>query len=50
MKKTKIYLGLAALATIGVALIAADHIDAPSTAGQTADITDYFALRTQRGF
>jgi hypothetical protein len=44
MKKTKIYVGLASLAVTCILLVAADHIDAPSVAGTTADITDFFAF------
>ncbi len=49
MKKTKIYLGLAFMAIIGVVLVAADHIDAPSTAGTTADIADFYAFEPTEG-
>lgn len=49
MKKTKMYLGISALAVTGVMLIAADHIDAPGTTGQTADITDFFAFEPVEG-
>ena len=49
MKKTKIYLGLTALTLAGIALIAADHIDAPSIEGETADITDFFAFEPTEG-
>lgn len=49
MKKTKIYSGLAALVATGVILIAADHIDAPGTTGETADITDFFAFEPTEG-
>lgn len=49
MKKTKIYSGLAILAITGTLLVAADHIDAPSTQGQTADIADFFAFEPTEG-
>jgi hypothetical protein len=49
MKKTKIYLGLAFMAIAGVVLVAADHIDAPSTAGTTADIADFYAFEPTEG-
>lgn len=49
MKKRKIYLGLASLAVIGVILVAADHIDAPSVAGKTADIADFYAYEPSEG-
>ncbi len=44
MKKTKFLLGLSILAAIGVVLVAADHIDAPSSMRTTADIADFFAF------
>lgn len=49
MKKTKMYLGLSALVVAGIVLIAADHIDAPTTSGQTADVTDFFAFEPTEG-
>ncbi len=49
MKKTKMYLGLSALVVAGIVLIAADHIDALSTTGQTADVTDFFAFEPTEG-
>lgn len=49
MKKTKMYLGLSALVVAGIVLIAADHIDAPTTTGQTADVTDFFAFEPTEG-
>lgn len=49
MKKTKMYLGLSVLVVAGIVLIAADHIDAPGTTGQTADITDFFAFEPTEG-
>lgn len=49
MKKTKIYLGLASLTFASFIFIAADHIDAPGTTGQTADISDFFAFEPTLG-
>jgi len=49
MKKTKIYLGLASLAAASAIFVAADHIDAPGTTGQTADISDFFAFEPTEG-
>ncbi|QWX85554.1 DUF4331 family protein [Cellulophaga sp. HaHaR_3_176] len=49
MKKTKIYLGLALAVVTGVILVAADHIDAPSTTGTTADIADFYAFEPTEG-
>ena len=43
MKKTKGIIGLCVVAATAVFLIAADHIDAPAIAGDTADIADFFA-------
>ena len=37
-------LGIGALVIGAVALIAADHIDAPAVTGQTTDITDFYAF------
>jgi len=34
-----------ALLTVGIGLVAADHIDAPAVAGTSADITDYYAFQ-----
>ncbi len=44
MKRTKLLLGLAILSVVGVILIAADHIDSPSTTGTTTDIADFYAF------
>ncbi len=49
MKKTKLLWGLAALVVAGSILVAADHIDAPSSMGTTADIADYFAFEPSEG-
>lgn len=48
MKKTKMILGLSLVAISGLILVAADHIDAPSTkANAAADITDLYAFQGQ---
>ncbi len=49
MKRTKLFAGLGALAIIGGVLIAADHIDAPTTAGTTADIADFYGFEPSTG-
>ena len=49
MRKTKLLWGLATLMVIGSILVAADHIDAPSSMGTTADIADYFAFEPEEG-
>ena len=49
MKKTKIYLGLALVAIAGIILVAADHIDAPSSMGTSADIADFYAFEPTIG-
>ena len=46
MKKTKLFIGLGLLAAIGVVLVAADHIDAPTTTGNTADIADFYGFES----
>lgn len=46
MKKTKLLLGLGILTIIGVVLVAADHIDAPLTTGNTADIADFYGFES----
>ncbi len=47
MKKTKIFaaIGGLGLAVLSVVLIAADHIDAPSVAGTSTDIADFYAFQ-----
>ncbi|GGF62936.1 DUF4331 family protein [Wenyingzhuangia marina] len=45
MKTRKILLGLAAIALVSGAIIAADHIDAPEVKGGTSDITDFYAFQ-----
>ncbi|MDF0706142.1 DUF4331 family protein [Flagellimonas okinawensis] len=50
MKTRKGYLmGLGALATIAAILVSADHIDAPSSAGTSADIADFYAFEPSEG-
>jgi hypothetical protein len=49
MKKSKLFMGLGALAIIGAILVAADHIDAPGSMGTTADIADYYAFEPTEG-
>ena len=49
MKKVRIYVGIAVLAIAVGFLAAADHIDAPGTTGDTADITDFFAFEPTEG-
>ncbi|NJB81413.1 DUF4331 family protein [Wenyingzhuangia aestuarii] len=44
MKTSKILLGLATIALVSGAIIAADHIDAPDVKGGTSDITDFYAF------
>ncbi len=47
MKKTKIILGIGALAIASFFMVAADHIDAPAVASGTADITDFYAFQAE---
>lgn len=49
MKKSKLTLGLGAIAIVAVVLIAADHIDAPNAMGTTADIADFYAFEPTVG-
>jgi len=49
MKNSKLLFGLSILAVMGIALIAADHIDAPSSMGTTADIADFYAFEPSEG-
>jgi hypothetical protein len=49
MRKTKLLLGLAALAVTGIIVVAADHIDAPSSMGTTADIADFYGFEPSEG-
>lgn len=45
MKKSKILLGLALTGVLAIALIAADHIDAPAVSGGKSDITDFYVFQ-----
>ena len=49
MKKTQFLIGIAVIAGLTLVMLSADHIDAPSTMGTTADIADYFAFEPQEG-
>jgi hypothetical protein len=49
MKKSKLSLGLGAIAIVAAILVAADHIDAPGTMGTTADIADFYAFEPSVG-
>lgn len=49
MKRTKLLLGLSILTVVGIVMIAADHIDAPSSMGTTADIADFYAFEPSEG-
>ncbi|QCX00436.1 DUF4331 domain-containing protein [Aggregatimonas sangjinii] len=49
MKKTKLLLGLSLLAVVGIIIVAADHIDAPGVAGDSADIADFYAFEPSEG-
>jgi hypothetical protein len=49
MKKTKVFFGLAIVVAAGAILVSADHIDAPSTQGTTADIADFYAFEPTEG-
>jgi len=46
MKKTKLLFGLGILAVVGIVLVAADHIDAPGTTNNTADIADFYGFES----
>ena len=46
MKKNRKLLGLLGL-FVAVALVAADHIEAPAVSGGSSDITDYYAFQGQ---
>ncbi|NNE76599.1 MAG: DUF4331 family protein [Pricia sp.] len=46
MKKAKLLIGLGILTVIGVVLVAADHIDAPGTTSNTADIADFYGFES----
>jgi hypothetical protein len=49
MKKAKLLWGLATLVVAGFILVAADHIDAPSVAGGTSDIADFYGFEPSEG-
>jgi hypothetical protein len=49
MKNKKVFWGLGVLVIAGGILVAADHIDAPSTMGTTADIADFYAFEPTLG-
>ncbi len=49
MKRSKLWMGLGAAALTAIVLVAADHIDAPSTMGTSADIADFFAFEPESG-
>lgn len=49
MRKSRLLPGLAAIAITGMMLVAADHIDAPSSMGTTADIADFYAFEPAAG-
>lgn len=50
MKKTMKYvLGVGTLAVAATILVSADHIDAPSSAGTSADIADFYAFEPSEG-
>lgn len=48
-KKTLQLIGFGTLVVTGMVLLAADHIDAPSTMGTTADIADFYAFEPTEG-
>lgn len=49
MKKSKIYtaIGGVGLAALSLFLIGADHVDAPSVAGTSSDIADFYAFQAE---
>ncbi|MBC2839373.1 DUF4331 family protein [Robiginitalea sp. SC105] len=49
MKRRPIFGGAVVLAGLAALFVAADHIDAPSAAGSTADIADFFAFEPNEG-
>jgi hypothetical protein len=49
MKNTKTYFGLAFLTIADTILVAAAHMDAPSSQGTSADITDFYAFEPTTG-
>lgn len=46
MKKYFLTLSVTALSALGIYLIAADHIDAPSVQSTSSDITDFYAFQS----
>ncbi|WP_422348459.1 DUF4331 family protein [Flagellimonas sp.] len=48
-KTTKLLIGMGTLVVTGLILLAADHIDAPSSMGTTADIADFYAFEPSEG-
>ncbi len=48
-KTTYLKLGLAGLLAVAILLTAADHIDAPSSMGTSADIADFFGFEPNPG-
>ncbi len=46
IKKTKLLFGLGILAVVGIVFVAADHIDAPGTTNNTADIADFYGFES----
>lgn len=48
-RRNKLIIGLTALLAVAVVFVAADHIDAPSSMGTTADIADYYAFEPTEG-
>ncbi|MEM7380799.1 MAG: DUF4331 family protein [Bacteroidota bacterium] len=49
MKKTRLITGIGVLVAAGAFLVSADHIDAPSSMGTTADIADFYAFEPTAG-
>ncbi len=47
MKKIRNVLGITIITVIGLIVVAADHIDAPSVQGGTSDITDFYAFQAE---
>lgn len=48
-RQTKVGLGIGTLIAAAMVFIAADHIDAPTSMGTSADIADYFAFEPNEG-
>lgn len=49
MKNSNLIMGLGAMSILAVLLMAADHIDAPSSMGTSADIADFYAFEPTEG-